>query len=237
MNNENIQHYKSKTLITLLDKYSDPFFSLLLKHRWQWLQLSVWFEQFVPFFLADPVQSDWMERVCHLPSSDLSTDVLLGSGIWLEPLRTRRLWVVVVLNGEPSSQSELACTLEQVFYGFLSTAEKHLYSVMLPSPCFTLEMTLQASRWAVPGFHQTQPLIRPQSTFHLAILPKSVFGRFSHPTDFWSSITVATGFMFTTLTKALLAQLLCYTAWSLRWPQASFSQRWSVICSWEHLKL
>jgi hypothetical protein len=61
---------------------------------------------------------------------------------------------VVLLEGEPSTQTEVLSTLEQVFTKDLSlltslpvcAAEKHPHSMLLQSPCFTV--------WMVPGFLQ-----------------------------------------------------------------------------------
>ena len=62
------------------------------------------------------------------------------------------LRVVVLLEGEPSPQSEVLSALEQVFTKDLSlyfasfilpsipAAEKHPHSMMLPPPCFTVGM-------------------------------------------------------------------------------------------------
>ena len=79
------------------------------------------------------------------------------------------LRVIVLLEGKPSPQSEVLSTLGAGSYqGSLCTLhhasypwswlvfqflplKKHLHSIMLPPPCFTVEMGL-ARWWEVPGF-------------------------------------------------------------------------------------
>jgi hypothetical protein len=63
------------------------------------------------------------------------------------------LRVIVLLEGEPSPQSEVLSVLE---LNNIPTAEKHPHSMMLPPPCFTVGV--------VPGFFQMWLLaFRPKS--------------------------------------------------------------------------
>lgn len=67
---------------------------------------------FLPFFLADPRSSSIRSYSERLWSSALSTDLLWGTSQGFGCT----LRVVVMLKGEPSPQSEVVCTLEQVFW-------------------------------------------------------------------------------------------------------------------------
>ena len=107
---------KKKTEISHLHKYSDPLLNTLLKHIWQQLQHRVF-----PFFYGDHALSGWMGSVVAQLFSGLSRDVRSGSSPGHS--RTFRalcclgcvLRVIVLLEGEPSSQSEVLSALEQVF--------------------------------------------------------------------------------------------------------------------------
>ena len=113
------------------------------------------------YFQVYPDMLDWVQvQALAGPLKDIKRLVpkplLCGLG-WV-------LRVVVLLDGEPMSQAEFLIALEQVFFNNLSVlcsvhlsldpdslsipaAEKHHHSMMLPPPCFTVEM--------VQGFFQT----------------------------------------------------------------------------------
>jgi hypothetical protein len=124
--------------------------------------------------------SGWMGNVTAQLFSGLSRNVKSGSSpgsgwatqghsesLVAKPLLRCRgcvLRVVVLLEWEPSPQSEVLSALEQVFTLYFApfifasiltslpvpAAEKHPQSMMLPPPCFTVVM--------VPGFLQSWKL-------------------------------------------------------------------------------
>ena len=136
--------------------------------------------EFLPFFSADPLklcQVGWgasLYNYCQV--SPEMFDQVQGMAL-AGPLKVIQrlvpkpllcclgcvLRVVVLMEGEPSPQSEVLSALEQVFTKDLCTflcsffpsiltslpvsaAEKHPHSMMLPPPCFTIGM--------VPGLFQ-----------------------------------------------------------------------------------
>ena len=136
--------YKNiKTEISHLHKYSDRSLSTLLKHLWQWLQpwvflgmtlqawhTSIWGVSHVLLCRSSQALSGWMGSIAAQLFSGLSRDVRLGSssgsGWALKDIQRLvpklllhclgcELRVVVLLEGEPSPQSEVLSSLEQVF--------------------------------------------------------------------------------------------------------------------------
>ena len=133
-----------KTEISHLHTYTDPLLSTLLKHLWCSLESSwVWrytlgtpvFGEFLTFFSADPLklcQVGWgasLHRYFQVTPERLNRDqvrALAGphkdiQRLVLKPL-LRWLGCVlrVLLEGEPSHQSEVLSALEQVFIKDLS---------------------------------------------------------------------------------------------------------------------
>ena len=135
------------------------------------------FGELLPLLSADPLklcQVGWGVSL-HIYFHLQRCSIRFKSGLWLGHSRTLRLVlkrllcclgcvlrVIVLLEGEPSPQSEVLSALEKVFIKDLSVlcsvrlsldslpvpaAEKHPHSMMLAPPCFTIGM--------VPGFLQT----------------------------------------------------------------------------------
>ena len=168
-------------------KYSDPLLSSLLKHLWQRLQPWVFYKlgtpvfgELLPFFSTDPLKlcqvgwgvslhSDFQvspEMFNRVQVRALAGPVKDIQSLVPKPILSCLgcvLWVVVLLECDPSPQSEFLSALEQVFIKELCTLlsssfprswlvsqslllKEIPHSMMLPPLCFTVGM--------LPGFLQ-----------------------------------------------------------------------------------
>ena len=128
------RHFCNKNKMKIhLYKYSDPLLSTLLKHLRQLLQPRVLSDMtntciwgFLPFFSADPLKCCQVGWGASLHSYfQVFPEIFdwVQDGLWTFRLVLKPLLLcldcvlrgVVLLEGEPSPQSEVLSTLEQVF--------------------------------------------------------------------------------------------------------------------------